>query len=372
MEGAGFIRALYSFGLLFITRPLTRDAMLLRSEGPGYTVDTDDIMTYWREARKMLLLVCIGVCIGIVPSALYVIFFYEHDIASAVCAHTYPHTNRTLDCGEYDTSATRLRTLNEKLHELTAAYVKNGKAERVSIWVRDLETKQWAASNESETYIPASLMKVPLLITYYKLAQLEPGILSIPLTYAKSDPLEQRYDQNFAPSAQLTPGSTYTVEQLLEALIVRSDNNAAEVLLRNLGGNTLNETLIELGVKIPVQAEATDFVTVKTYANIFRTLYNASYLNREYSEKALALLSKPDFSKGLIAGVPIGVVVAQKFGEREIKTPDGKMEKRELHDCGIVYKKDGPYSICIMTEGDEFDELLSIIQELSKIVYEGV
>jgi hypothetical protein len=37
------------------------------------------------------------------------------------------------------------------------------------------------------------------------------------------------------------------------------------------------------------------------YASFFRVLFNASYLNRKDSEKALALLTKVAFRDGLIA-----------------------------------------------------------------------
>jgi hypothetical protein len=112
-----------------------------------------------------------------------------------------------------------------------------------------------------------------------------------------------------------------------------------------------------------------DFVTTKSYGAIFRNLYNASYLDRDYSQKALVLLSQTKF-KGLRAVLPADTVVADKFGEREIDNPDGTIAKRELHDCGIVYKAARPYTICIMTDGSDFNSLLDIIHDLSTLTYQ--
>ncbi|MDO8560151.1 MAG: serine hydrolase [bacterium] len=64
-------------------------------------------------------------------------------------------------------------------------------------------------------------------------------------------------------------------------------------------------------------------MSVKDYASFFRILYNASYLNREQSERALGLMTKTRFRDGIIAGVPAGRPVAHKFGERTT-LEDGK------------------------------------------------
>jgi hypothetical protein len=50
----------------------------------------------------------------------------------------------------------------------------------------------------------------------------------------------------------------------------------------------------ELGVPLPKNNDNPneEFISVKDYASFFRILYNASYLNREYSETALKLLSE--------------------------------------------------------------------------------
>jgi beta-lactamase class A len=99
---------------------------------------------------------------------------------------------------------------------------------------------------------------------------------------------------------------------------------------------------------------------------MFRILFNASYLTQAASEQALELLTRSEFRAGLVAGVPAGTVVAHKFGERI----DGGVAK--LHDCGIVYHPARPYLLCVMTEGDRFEPLASLIAETSRIAYDQV
>lgn len=286
--------------------------------------------------------------------------------ADDACTKQYSLTNQSLDCALYDARANQLQALDAKLEAATDQYIKEGKATRVSVFVRGLRTRLIAASNENETFAPASLLKLPLMIAYYKIAEIEPTILDRQLTYASSSSLNDS-SQDFVPANTFVFGQKYTVEQLIENMTINSDNNSASVLLSHIDENIFNNTLVDLGLKIPAGSSQVDFVTAKTYASIFSMLYNASYLNRDFSQKALTLMSKSAF-KGIAAGLPSDSIVADKFGEREVDNPDGSVAKRELHDCGIVYDKDErPYSICIMTEGKNFKDLQAILKDLAKI-----
>ena len=63
-----------------------------------------------------------------------------------------------------------------------------------------------------------------------------------------------------------------------------------------------------------------------------------------------------------------------KFGERTFYAAEKEAPIRQLHDCGLVYAKDGkePYTFCIMTEGVKFEDLEGVLQEISLIVYNGL
>jgi len=155
-------------------------------------------------------------------------------------------------------------------------------------------------------------------------------------------------------------------------MISYSDNASYEVLIQHLRdieprGDSYLETFRELGLIEPTgNLEAT--ISTKSYGSIFRTLYNASYLSPEHSQLALQYLAASDFNDGLVAGVPRGIEVAHKFGERS-DLPDNQ---KELHDCGIIYYPDNPYMLCVMTEGYDFAELTRVIAETSRMVYEAV
>ena len=108
-------------------------------------------------------------------------------------------------------------------------------------------------------------------------------------------------------------------------------------------------------------------MNVKEYSSFFRVLYNSSYINKESSEFALELLAESKFTEGIKSGVPKNIVVSHKFGEQI-----NKNSLLQLHDCGIVYAPKKPYILCVMTRGNNFDELADIIKNISKITYDSV
>jgi len=105
------------------------------------------------------------------------------------------------------------------------------------------------------------------------------------------------------------------------------------------------------------------------YGHIFRVLYNASYLNRRLSERALEYFAKSDFHDGLEAGVPPGTTIAHKFG---IYSIPGRTQTAQLHDCGVVYYPGRPYFLCVMTEGRDADTLAAVIRQISREVFLAV
>jgi beta-lactamase class A len=237
----------------------------------------------------------------------------------------------------------------------------------VSVYFRDLQNGPVLSINSQEDYIPASLLKLPLLLTYYKKAEEDPTLLQREITIPTDI---QSLPQDIIPQKSAQPGGIYTIDELLTLLITQSDNIAWKALLEDLRKHYSEEdfiaTLSDLGIVDPRKRSDQQYITAQTYAAVFRVLYNSSYLNIDMSDKALGILSQSDFSDGIAAGVPSGTQIAHKFGEQK------NGEEQQLHDCGIVYYQPDPYIICIMTKGYTIDQLEPIIQHISQEVYNEV
>jgi hypothetical protein len=154
----------------------------------------------------------------------------------------------------------------------------------------------------------------------------------------------------------------------MKYIIENSDNNAVVLLRENINPRSLEELYSDLKIDLP--QDTIDFMSARTYSLILRVLYNSTYLTRESSEDVIEMMINSNFNLGLKAGVPNGVEVANKFGERVVYTPQGQIVKTELHDCGIVYAENANYILCAMTSGKSFDSLTKSISDISKIVYD--
>lgn len=270
-------------------------------------------------------------------------------------------------CGSTETTNPgQMTVLQKKLNAEIQAQENAGNVTDVSVYFRDFKG-QWVGINDSGQYAPASLLKVPIMIAYFKRAEEQPGLLSQRLIYDGT--IDRNGPEQFKSPNELRPGS-YTVDELIKAMIEYSDNNALALLSANMDKGWLSEIYSDLGLSLTPNDPATaQNITAKQYSYFFRVLYNATYLTPEDSEKALEYLAVPDFPQGIYSTVPKGTIVANKFGERTVYTPQGAVVDRELHDCGIVYAPQRPYLLCIMTRGKDFGQLTGVIQNIGKIVY---
>lgn len=234
-------------------------------------------------------------------------------------------------------------------------------ADKVSIYFRDLNTGKWTGVNENENYDPASLLKVPIMMAWYLRAESDPSVLDRTFIYKRSPE-----DVGGSEFNLLTPGRSYSVSELLKAMIERSDNGAKNILLLNVDQKILDKVFSDLGINISDNDPTSRYqISAKTYSIFFRALYNATYLTKEYSEKALEMLSATNFSEGLLAGVPTSTNVAHKFGQYI-----GSRGAIELHDCGIIYHPENPYILCVMTKGSSgFSPLKSVIAKISQTAH---
>jgi len=254
--------------------------------------------------------------------------------------------------------------LRKRLEELANAVIEDNKASEVAVYFQELNSGAWIGLGEREKFAPASLLKLPIMITCLKIAEENPGYLDQKIEYRPKEVLHQ----NIPPEKHLVAGQSYSIESLIKQMIIYSDNQALVTLTDKIEKNKLAEVYADLGLVVPVEMTEENFITVKDYAALFRILYNASYLSREMSEKALRLLSEVTYSDGLVSGIPEGIKIAHKFGERAYEESDIK----QFHDCGIIYYPDKPYLLCVMTKGANFTSLQQIVRQISLAVYQTV
>lgn len=271
-----------------------------------------------------------------------------------------------------------LNPFKNKVEKYTLQIIKEGKAKNISVYFRDLNNGWWFGIEEKKLFSPASLMKVPVMIAIFKLEQELPGTLSKELKYEKSGQNQQLgLDEKVSYGGTvLTPGSIYTINELVKNMIIYSDNEATLLLLQYLerfDPDYMDNVNRELGLIISNETGSYDnFLSVKRYSTFFRILYNASYLNPTYSNKALRLLSQSVYDGGIRKMVPPNITVAHKFGRKSIPTVDNGLLIDQLHHFGIVYYPRLPYMLGIMVQGKNEADMQKIIEEITAMIYAEV
>lgn len=319
----------------------------------------------FRKYSPLLLSFLIGISLGCLKGSDWLTYDKKLSRGKEIHQPGYKFISPLLEC-EVTQDMEELKPFKHKIEAVIDEKIRSKKASHISVYFRDLNNGPWFGINENEEFSPASLLKVPIMMAYLKMAETYPQILKKVIKYEGGEEDLNRLEY-FKPLKAIEIGNSYTIDELLYRIIAYSDNNANTLLLKNMDRNMYYQVYTDLGIEIPGVRKAGDFLPVRLYASFFRILYNASYLNREMSEKALDYLSKADFKYGLVAGVPSNIVVAQKFGERGII-----MDVKELHDCGIVYYPGRPYLLCIMTRGDKFESLYGDIKDISYHIYREV
>ncbi len=257
---------------------------------------------------------------------------------------------------------TELLPFKNRLDRFIQKNLRKKWGDEVSVYFRELNDGLAFTVGEDEQFYPASLLKVPEMMSILKRAEADPKFLKKKIAYDRSD---LKSAQNTDVAEPLVFGRSYSIEEMLKRMIIYSDNISSLLLEETMNPRDLRRVYDDLGVPDPYDLnDQSGFeMSTETYSSFFRILFNASYLSKENSEKALEYLSQTTYKKGLVAGVPPDIAVSHKFGLRKINGV------KQLHDCGIVYYPGHPYLLCIMTSGPVPEYLDTTIGEISHFIY---
>lgn len=169
------------------------------------------------------------------------------------------------------------------------------------------------------------------------------------------------------------------VTNYLHNMITVSDNGAFNHLLYVLGdgnGTTGAEMItdyckengfIDTGCGGTLSSKETGFSSIWLFTNytsskdcghLLEEIYRGTLVSKEASKEMLSLLKQQEWRMKIPAGLPEGVVCANKTGEYGDRQ----------HDAAIVYSDGADYILVVMTDGD--GAAISHIQNISTIVYE--
>jgi beta-lactamase class A len=230
-----------------------------------------------------------------------------------------------------------------------------------AVVVRSLQTGASATVNDHEVFPSASLAKVPILYEVYR--QLDAGKLRLDTSTTIAD--DDITDG--AGVLQARAGDSLSVAELLDLAVSVSDNTAARILLRLVGGvDAVDRTLADLGLaqtrlyadNRPNTTSAADMATLLT---LLAQRGGTPGLAAPAPHTLVALLALPQAQAWLSQGVPKGVTVAHKSGQ----LPGVR------HDAAVVYAPRGAFVVVGLTANlNNQDDAEAFLAHLAKGVYE--
>jgi len=268
----------------------------------------------------------------------------------------YPYLDPARNFIDQEHFITNIQPLREAYYDKVASYAPN----EVGIYFEMLNTGANISINQDHRFWPASLIKMPTAIAVMKKVEKREWLLSNELVMYYED-RDDRYGDLYENPA----GTTFTIEELLEALLLKSDDTAHRILIRNLSADDYQDVLVGLGMDELFDQNYN--ITAKEYSRIFRTLYTSSYLKREYSQMLLEWLATTSFDNFLGKDIPDNIDFSHKFGEDDVGLT--------YLDSGIVYVPNRPFILTVMVNvkddgGQERAE--EIMGELGDLAYEYV
>lgn len=213
-----------------------------------------------------------------------------------------------------------------------------------SIYVKRLDTGEEAYLNPMR-HKSASLIKVYIMAEAFNQKNLGKLDFDEIVTINKQD--------QFAWGAldKVPAGTQVTVGDLVEQMIVVSDNTATNILISKLGMDNVNSLIKKLGCNDTVlgrkmldsaaaKAGHENYTSPRDMATILEKIYNKECIDPESDQKMMDILSKQQWNERIPGNIPHDLKIAHKTGELG----------GALHDCGIVFGRQHDYIICMMTK----------------------
>jgi len=223
-----------------------------------------------------------------------------------------------------------------------------------SIWVEKIDNEAGFGINEEQVMAAASVIKLPILTVYYQ--AVDAGRIDSEETYILKD--SDRFEYGSGSMQNQPTGTGYSYREIAKLTANQSDNMAAKLLTRFLGGENKVEGIVK-GWGLQETSIKNNEITAKEIGELFLRLYKGELLKDESRRELFNNLTDTVLEDRLPAGVPTGVRVVHKFGS----------EEGVVSDCGIVYA-DEPYIICVLSSEANDGEAEEVLPKISRVVWE--
>lgn len=239
-----------------------------------------------------------------------------------------------------------------------------------SVYVSPTDSTEEVVSN-SKAQRAASNIKLFILITAYQ--QVNEGKLNLNDKYTLKD--SDKVDGT-GEIRNMSSGSEISMQDLLEDMMEDSDNTAANIVIRQLGGmDKVNAQIKKIGAKdtkIERMLMDTDalkdgkdnYTSVADLGMVLKKIYNHQMVSTKYDNAMLDILKKNNNHTKLPHDLPEEATVYNKTGEFD----DYGVE----NDAAIFGNNKGSFVIVVMSQDGSRDEQIKKMNSFGSVMYDGL
>lgn len=239
-----------------------------------------------------------------------------------------------------------------------------------SVYVSPTDSTEEVVSN-SKAQRAASNIKLFILITAYQ--QVNEGKLNLNDKYTLKDSDKVN---GTGEIRNMSSGTEISIQDLLEDMMEDSDNTAANIVIRQLGGmNKVNAQIKKIGAKdtklermlmdMDALKDGKDnYTSVADLGMVLKKIYNHQMVSTKYDNAMLDILKKNNNHTKLPHDLPEEATVYNKTGEFD----DYGVE----NDAAIFGNNKASFVIVVMSQDGSRDEQIKKMISFGSVMYDGL
>lgn len=239
-----------------------------------------------------------------------------------------------------------------------------------SVYVSPTDSTEEVVSN-SKAQRAASNIKLFISITAYQ--QVNEGKLNLNDKYTLKDSDKVN---GTGEIRNMSSGTEISIQDLLEEMMEDSDNTAANIVIRQLGGmNKVNTQIKKIGAKdtklerMLMDTDALkdgkdNYTSVADLGMVLKKIYNHQMVSTKYDNAMLDILKKNNNHTKLPHDLPEEATVYNKTGEFD----DYGVE----NDAAIFGNNKGSFVIVVMSQDGSRDEQIKKMNSFGSVMYDGL
>lgn len=249
--------------------------------------------------------------------------------------------------------------MDEKMKNIILNNLKTAKG-KIGFYYKNLVTNEEISFNENETFLAASIIKLPILAEIFRQSAMGNADLSEVITVKNNEKMPI-----CGALSLFTNEPSVDVKTLCNLMISISDNTATNVLIKHFDIDKLNSGFSEIGLKntkvnrllfdkeSKKQGKENLFVP-KEIGVLLEKIYRKTFVSEKVSNEIEEILLLQQINHKIPGKLPDNIDVAHKTGEDDGIT----------HDVGIVYSEE-PFVIVFASNDTEVPKFEELIREIS-------